>query len=113
MAAIKKNWGHINQVLTTNGVIINRIKVNPGGFCSVHYHAYKNNLFLVTSGALTIITGNMTSGSFMATRDVQLSVGDQLSISAGDWHQFRSRDGAEAIEIYWMEAQEQDIIRQL
>ena len=49
-----KVWGETELVLQTPFIEFHRIWVHQGGFCSLHKHEFKWNMFYVTSGELAI-----------------------------------------------------------
>ena len=51
-----KVWGETELVLQTPFVEFHRIWVHQGGFCSLHKHEHKWNMFYVTSGELAVHT---------------------------------------------------------
>ena len=54
METIEKIWGTRTRLLETESVVIDRLEIKKGGFCSVHSHKFKNNLFCLESGNVEI-----------------------------------------------------------
>ena len=52
-----KMWGSTTGLALTDKVQVELIRVRPTGFCSVHRHTFKDNLFLMISGELTVRWG--------------------------------------------------------
>lgn len=97
MEAKKKPWGMQYPILRRNTVHVDEISVVPGGYCSVHRHLHKSNLFHVLEGKLTIFGFN-AQGAVIRTG--ALSSGEYCTIPAGEWHQFWSKSGCIAQEVY-------------
>ena len=93
-----KPWGK-KEILHADSVMhIERITVQPGGKCSVHYHAGKDNLFFVLAGALTVRF--KTIGAEEWTKEESLDPGDSIWIPAGSVHQFEANSRVVALEVY-------------
>jgi len=105
-----KVWGHTSLILSKNNTSIHRIAVNPGGYCSVHKHDHKHNMFFIESGELTV---RVWKNDYDLVDVTTLEAGDSVSIAPGEYHQFENTSGFEAIvyEIYWTELDEGDISR--
>ena len=109
---IKKDWGNSQQVSSLNGVDTHRIKVIPDGYCSVHRHVIKNNLFYLMSGWLKVSLGSVSDSVFMLDTAIDLLPGEQCLVPAGVWHYFKAGTmAADALEIYWAETSDDDIER--
>ena len=110
-SVVTKSWGSTQLVFEFNGVEMHRIKVEMGGFCSVHRHLHKNNLFMMERGSLSLVTGRMVGGEFVPSQQVEMCEGERTVVPVGIWHQFRSSAGATALEVYWVDARGEDIDR--
>ena len=94
----QKAWGTSTALVRDKAVHVDRISVLPGGYCSIHRHLYKSNIFHVLSGRFCVQQFAMIGGR-MATR--WLLPGDSFTYTAGQWHQFwAGAEGAEALELY-------------
>lgn len=103
-----KIWGE-NILLFNNGVIqINQIFIKKGGRCSKHLHQHKNNIFFVQKGEL-IIEEWKPNGLV----DITILKDEQMSeIKPGIYHRFTAKEDTSAIEIYYLQINEHDIIRE-
>lgn len=93
----QKPWGMQYPILRRNTVHVDEISVVPGGYCSVHKHQNKENLFHVLEGKLAILSFNAHGA---ITRTGSLVAGEHCVIPAGEWHQFWSQAGCIAQEVY-------------
>jgi len=103
-----KIWGETENIWNGNNVEIHRIAVKKGGFCSIHYHQSKHNLFYVESGKLVV---EIHRGHDMIDSTV-LTAGEQTSTRPGDRHIFKCIEDCVAFEIYWSELLSNDICRE-
>ena len=105
-----KVWGITEQIFGKNNVSIHRIAVHPGGFCSIHKHLNKWNMFYVESGILRVKTWK---NDYDLIDETLLFEGDAIMIKPGEFHQFINEnvDCAIVYEIYWTELDENDIER--
>lgn len=109
---IEKEWGKSQRVSRLNGVDTYHIAVMPDGYCSIHRHIAKNNLFYLLTGQLRIFSGNMNGYLFVAEMVVDLLPGEQYIVPAGMWHYFRAGSSpTDALEVYWAETSDDDIVR--
>lgn len=94
----EKPWGTTSVVAREHDHHIDRIVVAPGGYCSVHKHAQKVNVFHVLTGRLYVRTFSVHGGTFSSAH---MLPGDAFVVPAGLWHQFHAQNGgAEALELY-------------
>ena len=94
----QKPWGLQRPILRNDPLHVDEIEVVPGGYCSVHRHLKKVNLFHVLEGRLTVLCFNDMQ-AVVAT--YAMRAGDHCVIPAGVWHQFWSRSGCVAQEVYY------------
>lgn len=116
-----KAWGQTNRVLLTKSIQVEEILVQPGGYCSIHFHEFKDNFFLVLSGMLTVRWGWRENAIVTAQVSPQIEQLSALSggllIPAGVLHQFENlgKEPVRAVELYRIkpgrEIQPDDIIR--
>ena len=103
-----KIWGHTSKLFNKNNVEIHRICGKKGGFCSKHKHMHKYNMFFIEKGQLTI-----TQWKNGLVDETPITYGQSCCIPPEDYHMFRvDEDDTVAYEIYWVEIQENDIIRE-
>lgn len=101
-----KVWG-VTELVTANGACeLHRIRINAGGYCSIHSHQTKCNGFYVLSGKLVIRTWR-PSGLIDATT---LTDGQYMAVPPGIKHQFDALTDVEALELYWAEPYSRDDI---
>jgi mannose-6-phosphate isomerase-like protein (cupin superfamily) len=108
-----KVWGTTETLIDHPTNSTHRIFVQPGGYCSMHFHEHKWNAFVVLKGMLTIVLTDGTGGNF----DVAyLYPGDVFKVAPGQRHRFLNESGStvEALEYYWPEGDTklgEDIVR--
>lgn len=73
-----------------------RLLIDAGGYCSVHWHEHRANLFRVLSGTVRVVwTIGMEIFHQDLTSDMELVVASLVA------HQFQCLDAAEMIEEYF------------
>jgi mannose-6-phosphate isomerase-like protein (cupin superfamily) len=103
-----KAWGTTECLLSTPLCELHRIRIQPGGFCSVHKHHGRANVFYVVRGAIEVLEwspGGATKKQHL------LTAGQHLTVAPGLLHQFRSAAGAEVLELYYPVLRGEDIER--
>tara|TARA_R110000824_G_scaffold120382_4_gene275652 strand:- start:5391 stop:5798 length:408 start_codon:yes stop_codon:yes gene_type:complete len=101
-----KAWGQTDRVVLTDSIQVEQITVQPGGYCSIHYHNYKDNFFMVLSGILTVRWGWRENAIVTAQVPPQIeqlsALSSGLQIPAGVLHQFEnlSDKPVRAVELY-------------
>ena len=73
----QKIWGQTQELYRDDMISVHRITVDAGGFCSLHYHAERNNLFHVHRGFMAVL--------YVKNDRVQtqlLRAGDQFTVPA-------------------------------
>ena len=103
-----KIWGETNLVFSNNNVQINQIHVKKGGRCSKHMHNHKNNIFFIQSGELLI--EQWTKEGFVDS--TILKTEDKMEISSQVFHRFTALADTMALEIYYQDIENDDIIRE-
>ena len=104
-----KIWGSTSVLFSKNNVEINRIVCNKNGFCSKHKHISKYNMFFVEKGILEI---NIWKNNYDLIDETILKEQQNCIIEPGEYHMFKClEDGTVAFEIYWVEIDKNDIIR--
>jgi mannose-6-phosphate isomerase-like protein (cupin superfamily) len=104
-----KVWGSTELVLRTTAVEIHRIIIKPGGYCSTHYHKYKNNMFYVESGEIEI----HTLKDYGLNDKTVLKEGQTYTVKPGEKHRFYSSRLSTVYEIYYLDfIKKNDIVRE-
>lgn len=114
-----KIWGETKLIWIGNNTEIHRIIIKKGGYCSKHTHRNKFNLFYVERGKLLIETWKNID--FINKKSLQeeamiektiLHVGENTIIKPNQYHRFTAFEPTEALEVYWVNLEEDDIIRE-
>ncbi len=101
-----KVWGVTHELFNLNNVEIHHIEVEKGGFCSKHYHQTKYNRFIVLDGHLKITTWRN------GLEDITyLFTGQECTVPPGEYHMFEALQDTTALEVYWVELKQNDIVR--
>lgn len=108
MSIVSKPWGTTECLVKSPMCEQHRIVVQPGGYCSVHRHHGKANVFYVTRGILEV---RVWFGGGAAARKVLLP-GDCFTVEPGLRHQFFSPRGATALETEYPVLRGEDIERE-
>ena len=104
-----KVWGWTSEIFSKNNVDINLINSSQGGFCSKHKHHHKHNMFFILSGQMEI---KIWKNDYDLIDTTILEKEQFCVIAPGEYHMFRSlSEKTMAIEIYWVELDKKDIIR--
>jgi quercetin dioxygenase-like cupin family protein len=105
-----KAWGYTKHLFNKNNVEVHDILVQKGGYCSKHYHQSKFNQFIVKRGALKIEISNVYA-QYSDVSSVVLRTGQSYTVKPGIVHSFEALEDTEALEIYWVEIDQEDIVR--
>ncbi len=103
-----KIWGTTTLVWSGNNTETHKIDIIRGGYCSKHKHDYKYNLFYVEYGSLRVEIWK-DDGIIDVT---ELHDGETTTVSPGQYHRFTALENTSALEVYWVELQNNDIIRE-
>lgn len=103
-----KIWGETNLVFSNNNIQINQIDIKKGGRCSKHMHNHKNNIFFIQSGKL-LIEQWTKEGIIDSTI---LKTEDKMEIASQVFHRFTALEDTKALEIYYLDINNDDIIRE-
>ncbi len=107
MAIQGKIWGTTEFLFSKNNVSIHRICGKKGGYCSKHKHNSRWNKFYVESGILMIEQWNDD------IIDVtELKSGESCEVPPEKFHRFTVVENCVAYEIYWVELDDSDILRE-
>lgn len=107
--ANRKPWGMQYPVLRRNTIHVDEISVVPGGYCSVHKHLHKSNLFHVMEGRLAIVVFNEER---QIIRTESLRAGEECIIPEGQLHMFWSQSGCIAQEVYLGTAEHINVVHE-
>jgi len=94
-----KIWGSTELIVQRPDFEVHRIIIKPEGFCSVHRHLDKVNMFAVEEGQLGI---EIWKNDYDLRDCTELKVGEQTEVPPGEFHRFSN--GGEivvAYEFYW------------
>lgn len=103
-----KIWGVTSLVWTGNNTEVHRIESIKGGYCSKHKHEHKYNLFYVENGELLVEIwkeNDVIDKTF-------LHGGETTVVPPGVYHRFTSTENTNALEVYWIDLDKNDIIRE-
>lgn len=104
-----KVWGNTSPLFCKNNVEIHRIEAKKGGFCSKHKHEYKYNAFYIESGKLKITSWK---NDYDLIDKTVISTGQITTCPPQEYHMFEALEDTVAYEIYWVELNEKDIVRE-
>lgn len=104
-----KVWGSTQLLLNKNNVEMHRIEIKDNGYCSKHKHEHKWNLFYVESGELEI---TVWKKSYDLCDVTVLRPGEMTAVGPGEFHQFHALSDVVAYEIYWVDLDTSDIVRE-
>ena len=104
-----KVWGNTQKIFARNNVEFHRIFVKEGGYCSNHCHKHKHNGFWVERGALSVEVAKNDYGLVDVTL---LMAGDYMEVAPGEFHRFKALQDTVAYEIYFVELDANDIVRE-
>lgn len=103
----KKAWGTCTNIFKNSNVQVDMLDIVAGGYCSLHKHRAKFNLFLVLEGDLDVCL-YLLEGK----ENHLLQVGTpRFIINPGIHHNFDSQNGCKAIEISFVKLNDNDIVR--
>mgnify|MGYP001184039981 CR=1 FL=1 len=104
-----KVWGFTQPLFNKNNVEIHRIETAKGGYCSKHKHQYKHNCFYVESGQMKITAWK---NDYDLVDVTILNDGEATTIPPNEYHMFESLEDTVCYEIYWVELDASDIVRE-
>lgn len=99
----QKVWGWSELQVESNLCQVHRIDIRPGGFCSIHQHDRKHNVFTLVKGKLHIRLWdeNVDLGVEAMRTIVLASPGDTYDVGPAIVHQFYAPEYCMAIETYY------------
>ena len=105
-----KIWGSTACLFNKNNTEIHRIEAKKGGYCSVHKHDHKWNIFFVEQGKLKI-----TIHRWDADKPIEdviiLNKNEMTYVEPGLFHTFEALEDTIAFEIYYVALDQNDISR--
>ena len=104
----EKLWGRNHIIHLDNSFQICHIFINKGGYCSNHFHSHKWNQFYIISGKLVVNTYERDGSIKNMT---VLGPTECIKIPPNMNHRFEALEDTQAMEIYWSELSEHDIVR--
>jgi len=103
-----KVWGYTQEIIKGSSFEVHRIEIDKGGFCSMHKHIHKNNMFFVESGFITV---EVKKKDYKLTDKTNLEMGEMMTVKAGEFHRFKAAKDSVVYEIYWIDDITDDIVR--
>jgi len=103
-----KVWGNTSEIFNQHNVEIHRIEAKKGGYCSIHKHEHKYNMFFVESGMLRI---KVWKNDYDLVDETIITNQEMSIVQPGEFHQFDALENTIAYEIYWTSLKSSDIIR--
>lgn len=103
-----KIWGHTEEIVKNSFFEIHRIEIKKGGFCSLHKHIHKNNMFYVEKGNINIEIHKLNYELIDITT---LITGQMTIVIPGEFHKFIANEDSTVYEIYWLNNISEDIER--
>lgn len=104
-----KIWGSTSEIFNKNNVSICRIHINEGSCCSKHYHDHKHNTFYVESGKVKI---QEWKNDYNLLDETVLIAGEMCVVPPKTYHRFIGIENSIVYEIYHVELDNHDIIRE-
>ena len=106
-----KVWGTTNSLFCHNNVECHLIGFEKGGYCSLHYHQKKWNRFIVLDGILEVVIFRNDDDGNEFEDCTYLIEGQMIDVPPGLRHNFKALENGSALEIYWVDLDTDDIIR--
>lgn len=104
-----KIWGFSQLLFNKNNVEIHRITIQKNTRCSKHKHEHKHNIFFVESGKILV---KEWKNEYNLIDETILQNGEMCSIKPGNFHEFHGLENSIVYEIYYIELDSDDIIRE-
>ena len=93
----EKPWGRTRPQCRSEVAHVDEIEIAAGGYCSIHCHSAKVNVFHVLSGRLYV---RQFTGNGDRLRGEHIAPGCSVIVPAGIWHQFWAPAETRAVEVY-------------
>ena len=97
MTVARKPWGKSTSLTREPMVHSDVIHVKAGGFCSIHRHNSKANVFHVLKGMLIV---RQLAALNASAYQRAIGPGESRVVPAGVWHQFWCPSECYALEVY-------------
>ena len=104
-----KVWGITSKIFDKNNVEIHRIVGKAARYCSKHKHDHKFNMFFVEKGEVNI---RIWKNDYDLVDTTILKESQSCIVPPGEYHQFEITKDSIAYEIYWVELDTKDIVRE-
>ena len=104
-----KVWGKTKLIFRNVNVEIHRIEAMKDGYCSKHKHEHKFNKFFVESGLFQV---DVWQEDYALIDTTILKAGESTTVKPGCDHMFKALEDSVVYEIYWVELDGKDIIRE-
>lgn len=103
-----KVWGTTTDICSGPNFSLKLINGIAGYKCSKHKHEHKINFFHVISGCLII---RVWKNNYNLVDETILGKGESTIVKPGEYHEFEVLESTLATELYWVEMNEEDIVR--
>ncbi|MHA1469203.1 MAG: hypothetical protein ACTSSP_01435 [Candidatus Asgardarchaeia archaeon] len=103
-----KIWGSTSKIFDKNNVEIHRIEGKKNHHCSKHKHDHKFNMFFLEKGEIRI---SIWKNDYNLVDKTILKAGQSCIVSPGEYHKFTVLKDSVAYEVYWVELDSKDIVR--
>lgn len=103
-----KVWGKTQLIYRNHNFEIHRIEALKDGYCSIHKHDHKANVFFIESGKLKI---RVWKNDYDLVDETILHPGEKTTVKPGEFHQFIALEDCVCYEIYYVELDGADIVR--
>jgi len=104
-----KVWGKTQLIFRNGNSEVHRIETTKGGFCSKHKHEHKFNKFFVESGKFQV---DVWQNDYDLVDSTIISAGESTTVKPGCYHKFISLEDSVVYEIYWVDLDAHDIVRE-
>jgi len=105
-----KVWGTTRTIFDKNNTIVNYLVLDKGhAWCSKHYHKHRFNMFFLISGKVKIFTWK---NDYDLIDETILLPEQGTVVSHGEKHRFEVLENSLMLEIYWVELDPRDIVRE-
>ena len=105
-----KVWGHTTPLFNKNNVELHIAEIKKGGFCSKHKHETKFNRFIVLKGSLKVTIWKDYGSEILEDVSV-LGLSQECTVNPNHFHKFEALEDTTVLEVYWVELNENDIVR--
>lgn len=103
-----KVWGVTQELIKGSVFEVHRIEIKRKGYCSLHRHIHKNNMFFVESGLIEV---EVHKNDYDLVDTTVLRAGQMTIVKPGEFHKFIAIEDSIVYEIYWLNDISDDIER--